>query len=115
MLGCNRLCILAAVVAVIGIVAGITWGAMTGFWFFAALVAATALTYAGANYSYTTKAMGLTPKKVGITVLLVLITVAMVPIYTTAFGAPQYGAIVLAVITTLSLGWAHRTMEPTGP
>jgi hypothetical protein len=45
---------------------------------------------------------------------LLLITVALVPIYTSAFGAPQSGAIALAAITMMSIGWAHSTLEPSG-
>ena len=115
MLGCNRLCAIAVVAAAIGIASGITWGAMTGFWIFTALVVATTLAYAGVNYSYTIESLGATPKRVSISVLLILITVALVPVYTSAFSAPQSGAIILAAITTLSLGWAHGTMEPSGP
>ena len=114
MVGCNRLCILAAAAAAIGFGTGISWGAMTGFWIFSSLVVTIALTYAGMNYSYTIEALGTTPKKLGTIVVLLLITVALVPIYTSAFGAPQSGAIALAAITTMSIGWAHSTLEPSG-
>ena len=114
MLGCNRLCILAAAAAAIGIGTGISLGAMTGFWVFSVLVVTISLTYAGMNYSNTIEALGSTPKKVGMLVVLLLITVALVPIYSSAFGAPQSGAIALATITTLGIGWAHGTLEPSG-
>ena len=114
MLGCNRLCILAAAAAAIGISTGISWGAMTGFWVFSVLVVTISFTYAGMNYSNTIEALGSTPKKVGMLVVLLLITVALVPIYSSAFGAPQSGAIALAAITTLSIGWVHGTLEPSG-
>ena len=64
--------------------------------------------------SYTIEALGSTPKKVGMLIVLLLITAAMVPIYSYAIGAPQSGAIVLAAITTLSISWAHGTLEPSG-
>ncbi len=114
MQGCNRLCILAVAASAIGIGTGISWGAMTGFWVFAGLVITIALIYAGMNYSYTIEALGSTPKKVTMLVVLLLITVALVPIYSSALEAPLSGAIVLATITTLSIGWAHGTLEPSG-
>ena len=114
MLDCNRLCILAVAAAAIGIGTGISWGAMTGFWIFSGLVITITLIYAGMNYSYTIEALGSTPKKVGMLVVLLLITAALVPIYSSAIEAPLSGAIVLAAITTLSIGWAHGTLEPSG-
>ena len=65
-------------------------------------------------FSYTKEALGATPSKVGTTVLLILVTVALVPFYSGMFDFPQSASIILAVSTTLSLGWAHVTLEPAG-
>ena len=115
MLGENKLWVLVGVEAAAAVIAGQKYGVMTGFWTFTSLVVATALIFAGMNYTYTRDALGASPSKVGTIALLVIITLGLIPLYTSMFDFPQSASIILAASTTLSLGWAHTTLEPSGP
>ena len=110
----NRFWLLMGIEAAVSIIAAYMYDLMTGFWTFTGLMVATALVFAGLNFSYTKEALDATPSRVGTAVLLILVTVALVPFYSGMFDFPQPASIILAVSTTLSFGWAHVTLEPAG-
>jgi len=109
---CSRCCWLLAGAAVLGLIVGIRWDMMTGFWTWVATTLALVLIWAASNHETVMASLEASPLRITSWVVFVILTGLSFLTFREIMSFPDSASIILGILTSVSLWWTYYTLEP---
>lgn len=97
---------------VLGLIAGIRWDMMTGFWTWVAANLALVLIWAAINHSKLMEALETSPLRITSWVIFVALTALSFFAFREILEFPDGPSVILGILTSASLWWTYYTLEP---
>ena len=98
--------------AVLGLIVGIRWDMMTGFWAWVAANLALVLIWAAINHSKMMEALETSPLRITSWAIFVILTVMSFFTFREILAFPDGPSVILGILTSASLWWTYYTLEP---